>query len=269
MQIDEGEVLVAANTAQDDVLADLHLLDDIGYIATASAQKIYSFSRGTVQGASNLSPITILQTAHPYHTGDYVAINGVLGNTAANGWWTVTYVDADHYSLDSSTGNGAWVSGGYSYHCLLGAQRLSTDLLHVTTFAKVFRRRYDQIQSVMNQMGSGNVKFVYQLKRPNSGLTLAFVGIPSQTDRYEFRYQRIPIAFERISATVDPMIDDEQLMFYGTLYFILDMLKSSGDEVVERKAAMLLQQYQGAKAARMRQEAKRDYVPDINEGLRF
>lgn len=269
MQIDEGEVLVAANTAQDDVLADLHLIDDIGYLATANAQKLYSFTRGTILGATNVSPIVVEQAAHPYHTGDYITIAGVVGNTAANGSWFVTYVDATHYSLDGSTGNGAWTSGGYSYHCLMGAERLATDLLNTATFAKVTRRRYDQLQSVMGQVGDGNPRFVYQLSRPNAGLTLGFLGTPSQTDKYEFRYYRIPLPHERISATVDPMVDDEKLMYYGTLHFLLDMLKSSGDEVVERKAALLLQEYQQAKADRMTQEAKKKYVTDINDGLRF
>jgi hypothetical protein len=41
-----------------------------------------------------------------------VTVAGALGNTAANGTFTVTRVDADHFSLGGSTGSGAYTSGG-------------------------------------------------------------------------------------------------------------------------------------------------------------
>lgn len=269
MQIDEGEVLVAANTAQDDVLADLHLYDDIGYLATASGQEIYAFNRGTIVGATNVAPNVVNEVGHRYHTGDRVTIYGIVGLTTANATWPVTYIDADHYSLDGSLAGSAYVSGGYSYHCLIGAERLASDLQNASTFAIVARRRYDQLQSVMSQLAAGNPQFVYQLSQKGYGLSLGILGIPDQTILYKFRYYRIPLPHERISATVDPMMDDEKLLFYGTLYFVLDMLKSSGDEVVERKAAMLLNQYTQAKEDKKVQEAKKKFVADINTGLRF
>lgn len=67
---------------------------------------------GTATGASNAVPIVITQTAHGYQTGMRVTITGVTGNTAANGTFTITRVDADTYQLDGSTGNGAYVAGG-------------------------------------------------------------------------------------------------------------------------------------------------------------
>lgn len=67
----------------------------------------------TVTGATNASPIVITAAAHGYSTGDRVAVEGVTGNTAANGLWTVTALTADTFSLDGSTGNGAFGAGGY------------------------------------------------------------------------------------------------------------------------------------------------------------
>jgi hypothetical protein len=67
---------------------------------------------GTITGASNNSPIVITSVAHGRVTGDRVTIAGVLGNTAANGTWTVTALTADTFSLSGSTGNGAYTSGG-------------------------------------------------------------------------------------------------------------------------------------------------------------
>lgn len=67
-----------------------------------------------VSAATNASPIVVTtSTSHGLSTGNRVAISSVLGNTAANGNWTVTVTSATVFSLDGSTGNGAWTSGGF------------------------------------------------------------------------------------------------------------------------------------------------------------
>ena len=66
----------------------------------------------TISGATNVSPIVVTTTTHSLSTGDKVVIAGVAGNTAANGAWNVTVVTATTFSLDGSTGNGAYTSGG-------------------------------------------------------------------------------------------------------------------------------------------------------------
>ena len=65
-----------------------------------------------ITAATNASPIVLTAVAHGMSTGDTGLVAGVLGNTAANGTWTVTRVDADHLSLNGSTGNGSYTSGG-------------------------------------------------------------------------------------------------------------------------------------------------------------
>ena len=66
----------------------------------------------SLTGATNASPIVITSTAHLLNTGDTISISGVVGNTAANGIFTITKVDANSFSLNGSTGNGAYSSGG-------------------------------------------------------------------------------------------------------------------------------------------------------------
>jgi hypothetical protein len=66
----------------------------------------------TITGATNASPIVITDAAHGYVTGQQVQVAGVGGNTAANGTWTITVIDGSHFSLNGSTGNGAYTSGG-------------------------------------------------------------------------------------------------------------------------------------------------------------
>ncbi len=65
-----------------------------------------------ITGASNASPIVVTSTAHGLSPGTTVTIVGVLGNTAANGTFTVSKIDANRFSLNGSTGNGAYTSGG-------------------------------------------------------------------------------------------------------------------------------------------------------------
>ena len=66
----------------------------------------------TITGASNATPIVVTTAAHGYETGDEIFIGGVVGNTGANGTWTITKISSTTFSLDDSVGNGAWVSGG-------------------------------------------------------------------------------------------------------------------------------------------------------------
>ncbi len=67
---------------------------------------------GTVTGATNATPIEITDVAHGLDTGAGIVIESVGGNTNANGTWWVTKTGADTYTLDNSTGNAAYTSGG-------------------------------------------------------------------------------------------------------------------------------------------------------------
>lgn len=79
---------------------------------TAYADKDVITSATAITAATNASPIVITATAHGLVTGSKVTILAVGGNTAANANWTVTKIDADTFSLDGSTGNSAYTSGG-------------------------------------------------------------------------------------------------------------------------------------------------------------
>jgi hypothetical protein len=63
-----------------------------------------------ITGATNASPIVITSAGHGLSTGTTVRIGGVVGNTAANGRWTITKVSNDAFSLDGSTGNGQYAA---------------------------------------------------------------------------------------------------------------------------------------------------------------
>jgi hypothetical protein len=64
-----------------------------------------------INNASNTSPIKVTSSvAHGLTTGRTVTIEGVLGNTAANGEWTITVVNSTEFTLNGSTGNGSYTS---------------------------------------------------------------------------------------------------------------------------------------------------------------
>ena len=70
----------------------------------------------TINAATNAGPIEVTTTAnHGLTTGDTVTITGVTGNTAANGTFVITVTSVTAFTLDGSTGNGAYVSGGTVY----------------------------------------------------------------------------------------------------------------------------------------------------------
>jgi len=67
----------------------------------------------TITDATNASPIVVtVDAAHDLTTGDTVTVRGVLGNPAANDTWVVTVTSSTTFSLQGSTGNGAYTSGG-------------------------------------------------------------------------------------------------------------------------------------------------------------
>jgi hypothetical protein len=74
----------------------------------------------TITGATNASPIVVTSAAHGYSTGDFVMQDSVVGNTAAIGLFRITVIDANTYSLNGSTGNGAYTSGGNSRNVTSG-----------------------------------------------------------------------------------------------------------------------------------------------------
>lgn len=66
-----------------------------------------------VSAATNAAPIAVTTSAaHGLSTGMFVQILGAVGNTAANGTFRVTVTSPTAFTLDGSSGNGVWSSGG-------------------------------------------------------------------------------------------------------------------------------------------------------------
>ena len=71
------------------------------------------FFSDTIVSASFTSPIVITTTTvHGLTSTDSVSVSSVLGNTSANGAFSITVTGANTFELDGSVGNAAYVSGG-------------------------------------------------------------------------------------------------------------------------------------------------------------
>jgi hypothetical protein len=74
-----------------------------------------------VLNATNASPIVINSPNHGLTTGTTIVIEGVTGNLAANGTFVITVVDVNNFSLNGSTGNGVYLSGGIIHTNTIGS----------------------------------------------------------------------------------------------------------------------------------------------------
>lgn len=77
---------------------------------------------GGITAASNASPISVTTSSpHGLSTGQTVFISGVLGNTNANGFWIITVTGATTFTLNGSTVNAPYTSGGTVNVCTVAA----------------------------------------------------------------------------------------------------------------------------------------------------
>lgn len=81
-------------------------------LVTNGSGSASSAESGSITGATNASPIVITSNAHAVVTGQSVKVASVGGNTAANGTFIATAIDANTFSLNGTTGNGSYTSGG-------------------------------------------------------------------------------------------------------------------------------------------------------------
>jgi hypothetical protein len=81
-------------------------------LLTGGVGSLAKMDTGVITGATNASPISITSAAHGLQTGNVVTITGVGGNTAANGTFVITKTGDNTFTLNGSTGNSAYTSGG-------------------------------------------------------------------------------------------------------------------------------------------------------------
>lgn len=131
-----------------DSVTDTYSTDDVG-IDSPGPFTLSAISQLTINAASNASPIVIGTTAaHGLTTGDRVPIAQVQGNTAANGTWIVTVLTGTTFSLDGSTGNGAYTTGGYVFPSQMRAGSYNIRLCSLSSTTKGYSQPTDVIAPI-------------------------------------------------------------------------------------------------------------------------
>lgn len=66
----------------------------------------------TATTGNAVTPIVVTSNGHGLSVGQYVEIQGVVGNTTTNGYWRISAQDTNTFTLEGSCGNGTYTSGG-------------------------------------------------------------------------------------------------------------------------------------------------------------
>jgi hypothetical protein len=90
-------------------------------LATGTVQVTVANATGPVDGCVGLaitavaagSPVVVTAAGHGMQTGDWCQINGVQGMTGVNGTWQVIVLSSSTFSLNGSTGAGAYTGSGF------------------------------------------------------------------------------------------------------------------------------------------------------------
>ena len=82
--------------------------------AQATSLKAIAPATITITGATNATPIVVTAAAHGLVTGDNISISGITGNTNANGYFRITRLTADTFSLQNYS-TGADIAGNGAY----------------------------------------------------------------------------------------------------------------------------------------------------------
>lgn len=101
-------------------------------------------STGAITNASSTTPIVITSPNHQLFSGQSVVISGVLGQTGANGTFTISYLDGDHFVLQNSTHvgdytdnngtqQGTWYLSGATVKTVTGATNTSPIVITTST----------------------------------------------------------------------------------------------------------------------------------------
>jgi len=264
ISISKDRVYLAGSWSQNEICTELRPLEGKCNLTLISGQERYQFPVQDISGATATSPIILTIPAHPFNTGDTVVVSSVLGLTGANARWSVTKPDANHISLDGSTGTGTYTaSTGKAYHGILAA--IDTKLIRKTgTYSgRLHKKTVQEVESDRWQYGTAGSpadevsKHYVIYENP---IVIGVRGIPLETITTEVLYLRKPLPSEKLSATVNPFLPDEldKLLYRGTLLQALELLNLEGTDPALATARTL---YEEEKNRQRGIQNSQKYVP--------
>lgn len=231
------EIYAPANDAQNLILTSLRMVEGKCNLRLVSGQERYQFTDKTISGATNASPIVITTTTdHGYNTGDTILIDSVGGNTAADGRWTITKVSDTTFSLDDSTGNSAYTSGGTAQHAMQSAFEVFRARKSGTYTGILLKKNIDEIEQDRDNFGDSSAPDDVQryYESFEEDYVFGVQGIPNAAMTLELFYYRLPLAFERIADGVNPILPAicDRVLYYGTVKYLLEGMDEEGKQAM-------------------------------------
>lgn len=131
-----------------DKATGLFTQDDVGIDKPTTPITLTAVTRLTITGATAASPISITSAAHGLATGTKVPIAGIIGVPEANGTFIITNTGVNTFTLNGTTGTGAYVSGGFVFPSVMRAGDYNIRIANKSTTTKGFSQLSDVIAPV-------------------------------------------------------------------------------------------------------------------------
>ncbi|MBM81981.1 MAG: hypothetical protein CMJ78_15530, partial [Planctomycetaceae bacterium] len=172
-----GNTIIARNTATvgNDVdgpaLTSLgnNLIGDLGraagFINGANSDQVGGTATGVVTNATG-TLIVLTSVDHGLATGNRIIVEGVGGNTAANGTFTVTVLTADTFQLDGSTSNGVFTGGG-TWRAVVGAITAASNTAPIVITSAGHNLETGNVVTVQNVGGNTAANGNFTVTRAN------------------------------------------------------------------------------------------------------
>lgn len=109
---------------------------------------IAAVTRLAITGATAASPISITSAGHGLATGTKVTIAGIIGVPEANGTFIITNTGVNTFTLNGTTGTGAYVSGGFVHPSIMRAGSYNVRVCRSNTSTLGFSQPTDVIDPV-------------------------------------------------------------------------------------------------------------------------
>lgn len=225
IDVKTDEVYFAARLAQKNILGQVRLLEARVNLSLVANKDTYQFPIRSISAVSDdgNGALQITDTGHPFNTGDLLYVDRLTG---FSGWFNITKVDDDNYSLDGSTYTTVTVVvTARVYHALYAMVSVKPGTFVNLSSGNPLSEEYEagvyRDGNVFLAQSPNDVhRFALQATDPP---TIIVQGIPSIAINTKLTIYRRPYPFENVSAAVDPIIpgDYENLLLTGTRYFIL------------------------------------------------
>jgi|ERR1051326_450219 hypothetical protein len=236
IEISPSDVYAAATMAQEEILSEIDLLDGTCALVLVPSKSLYSYPPVAITavlqpgGAGTDYQITI--PAHTFATGDEIIL------TPTNVHFIVTVVDADNVSLDSSGTATSPAVDQIVIHAISQASHIKADGITKLSdstqtlngsLEKKSKLELEQLRLFFGtDIDSSTV--LYYTEFQADPVTFEILTTPSLAILTEVSFYRKPLASERISETVDPILNAatyNQILIQGTLALMFEVFKSN------------------------------------------